>query len=174
MPRHLIPHTMLVLVVLLTGFALDQLTKLWALNSLANGEVIPILPTVSLRLAFNPGAAFGLGAASGPVLAIGILALLLVLTGWIISRLLRGSPLLGTLLLTAVAAGGWGNMSDRLTRGDGQFLSGHVVDFVAVDWFAIFNLGDVLTVIGMALWALTLVSVRSGEPAIVAYESSAS
>lgn len=173
-PRRTILHTLLVIAVLLTGFALDQLSKLWALNALADGAEIPILPTLSLRLAFNPGAAFGLGAESGPIMAVGILALLLGLTGWIIARLVRGSPLLGTLLLTAVAAGGWGNMSDRLTRGDGQFLSGHVVDFIAVDWFAIFNLGDVLTVVGITAWAITLVVVSSPRTARVLDDAPAS
>lgn len=173
-PRRTILHTLLVIAVLITGFALDQLTKLWALNALAGGEELPILPTISLRLAFNPGAAFGLGAESGPALAVGVLALMLGLTGWIIYRLLRASPLLGTLLLTAVAAGGWGNMFDRLTRGDGQFLSGHVVDFIAVDWFAIFNLGDVLTVAGITAWAITLVVVPSPKTAKVLHDAPAS
>lgn len=156
--------TLLALGLFAAGFGADQLTKRWALNELADGEQITILPTVSLSLAFNPGAAFGLGAEFGSTMALGILAVLLALTGWIIYRLLAGHQPLGTLLLVIVAAGGWGNMFDRLARGDGGFLSGHVVDFIAVDWFAIFNFGDILTVAGVALWAIMLV-IPAASPA---------
>ena len=156
--------TLLALGLFAAGFGADQLTKRWALNELADGEQIAILPTVSLRLAFNPGVAFGMGAEFGPTMALGVMAVLLALTGWIVYRLLAGNQPLGTLLLVVVAAGGWGNMSDRLTRGDGGFLSGHVVDFIAVDWFAIFNLGDVLTVAGVALWAIMFVIPVAPRP----------
>ena len=54
------------LLIFTAGIAADQLTKSWALSALADGAAIPLLPTVSLRLAFNPGVAFGLGANLGP------------------------------------------------------------------------------------------------------------
>lgn len=156
--------TLLALGLFAAGFAADQWTKRWALNELADGEQIEILPTVSLSLAFNPGVAFGLGAEFGPTMALGVLGVLLALTGWIIYRLFAGNQPLGTLLLVVVAAGGWGNMFDRLTRGDGGFLSGHVIDFIAVDWFAIFNFGDVLTVTGIVLWAAIQVTPIARRP----------
>ena len=142
------------LVVFTVGIAADQLTKLWAVTALGDGSSIPLVPTVSLRLAYNPGVAFSLGANAGPTIALGILVILLALTAWIAWKVRARQPILGILLLTVVASGGWGNMFDRATRATDGFLSGHVVDFIAVDWFAIFNFGDVLTVCGMIAWAV--------------------
>ncbi|WP_294179140.1 signal peptidase II [uncultured Schumannella sp.] len=148
------------LLIFAAGIAADQLTKSWALSALADGAAIPLLPTVSLRLAFNPGVAFGLGANLGPVVAIAILVILLALTSWISWAIVSGRPRRRVLLLAAVAAGGWGNMYDRVSRAEGLPLSGTVVDFIAVDWFAIFNVGDILTVCGMIAWAATSLFIR--------------
>lgn len=144
-----------IVLVFGAGLAADRLTKSWALSTLADGTAITLIPTVSLRLAFNPGVAFGLGAGLGPAVAVGILILLLVLSCWIIWTALRGSARPPVLLLTAVAAGGWGNMYDRISRAEDGPLSGAVVDFIAVDWFAVFNVADILTVLGMIVWAGT-------------------
>lgn len=152
-------------LVFVAGFAADQLSKSWALTALTDGATIPLLPTVSLRLAFNPGAAFGLGADLGPVIAVFILVTLLLLSLWICRKLLRGTARPHILLLVAVAAGGSGNMYDRISRADGAPLSGAVVDFIAVDWFAIFNVGDILTVVGIVAWVATGLLMRPREPA---------
>lgn len=69
--------------VFAAGFAFDQLTKLWALSSLADGTEIELLPSVSFRLAFNPGVAFSLGAEYGAVTAFVVLIILTALTTWI-------------------------------------------------------------------------------------------
>jgi len=147
----------MVLAVLVTGIAADQLVKRWALQNLADGQTYEILPFLSLSLAFNPGAAFGIGAEAGAWFAIGILVILLALSGWIVFKLGRGDTLTSILLLTVVAAGGWGNMVDRMTRADNGPLSGTVVDYFATEGFAIFNLADVFAVVGMTLWAITYV-----------------
>ena len=41
-------------------------------------------------------------------------------------------------------------MVDRALRGEHGVLSGAVVDYLSVSWFAIFNLADVFTVGGIA------------------------
>lgn len=147
-------------LVFAAGFTLDQLTKAWALTALADGTVIPLFPTVSFRLAFNPGVAFGMGAEAGPVLAIVLLAVVAALLVWIVWKIRRGDAVLEVLLLAAVAAGACGNMFDRITRAETVPLSGTVIDFIAVDWFAIFNVADILTVCGMIAWALVVVLPR--------------
>jgi len=152
-------------LVFAAGLLADQLSKSWALTALADDAVIPLLPTVSLRLAFNPGVAFGLGSDLGPVVTVGILVILVALGLWICCNLLRGTARPRLLLLVAVAAGGAGNMYDRITRADGAPLSGEVVDFIAVDWFAVFNVGDILTVGGMIAWAATTALGRSAPRA---------
>lgn len=150
-------------LVFVAGLAADQLSKSWALTALVDGATIPLLPTVSLRLAFNPGVAFGLGADQGPVAAVFILVILIVLGFWICWNLVRGTARPHILLLVAVAAGGSGNMYDRLSRADGAPFTGAVVDFIAVDWFAVFNVGDILTVVGILAWVVTGPLLHSRE-----------
>lgn len=151
------------LVVLVAALTADRLSKSWALTALAEGETIPLLPGVQLQLAFNPGAAFGMGAAFGPVMAIGILVLLLSLSSWVFWCIARGTANWSLLLLTAAGGGGWGNMYDRISRADGVALSGTVVDMIAVDWFAIFNVADIFAVGGIAGWAFTRLIRRRPE-----------
>lgn len=132
---------------------IDQLTKWWVLVEFEDGRVVELLPTVQLRLAFNPGVAFGIGAELGPALVIGLMLVLLGLFSWIAIRVRQGKGTLGTLALAAAAGGAVGNLIDRVFRAVDGPLSGHVVDFIAVDWFAIFNVADIFTTCGIALWA---------------------
>ncbi|GHD51964.1 signal peptidase II [Mycetocola manganoxydans] len=138
--------------VFAASFAVDQLTKLWALSALADGTEFVLLPSVSFRLAFNPGVAFSLGAEYGAVTGFFVLILLTALSVWIAWKIVRRHRLTELAILGLVAGGGWGNMYDRITRGNDGLLTGHVVDMIAVDWFAIFNFGDVLVVCGMVAW----------------------
>lgn len=82
---------------------IDQLTKWWALSEFADGHVVELLPTVELRLVFNPGIAFGLGAEFGFPLVIALMLVLAGLVAWIVVRVRRRSSLLGTLALAAAA-----------------------------------------------------------------------
>ena len=77
------------------------------------------------------------------------------LMGWICVRLARGDRVAGTVFLAVAAGGAAGNLWDRISRADDGPLTGHVVDFIAVDWFAVFNVADIFTTSGIALWALT-------------------
>lgn len=150
----------LAVVVVVVGFVLDQLSKRWAVDELGGGETIPLVPTVRFALVYNPGVSFGMGAEVGPVLTIGIIALALGLAVWVGWQIRHRASLLQVLLLSAVLAGALGNLFDRITRAEDGPLSGHVVDFIAVEWFAVFNVADILTVCGMIAWALTTVFGR--------------
>ena len=137
------------------AFALDQATKAWALSALSNGSVIELVPTIRLKLFFNPGVAFGIGADVGAPLVVGLAAVIAALLGWICVRLARGHNVTGTVFLAVAAGGATGNLWDRISRAENRPLTGHVVDFIAVDWFAVFNVADIFTTCGIALWALT-------------------
>ncbi len=135
----------------LLAIAVDQAVKGIAILSLPYGQPVPtVIPSLDLNLVLNAGAAFGLGARVGPLLAAGILIVLTVLTAWIIRRVIRRENPTVTILLAIAAGGGWGNMVDRALRGEHGVLSGAVVDYLSVSWFAIFNLADVFTVGGIA------------------------
>ncbi|OUE31405.1 Lipoprotein signal peptidase [Clavibacter michiganensis] len=150
----------LAVVVVVVGFVLDQLSKRWAVDALGGGETIPLFPTARFALVYNPGVSFGMGAEVGPVLTIGIIALSLGLAVWVGWQIRHRASLLQVLLLSAVLAGALGNLFDRITRAEDGPLSGHVVDFIAVEWFAVFNVADILTVCGMIAWAITTVFGR--------------
>jgi signal peptidase II len=123
--------------------ALDQLTKAWATRALADGPISVVGDTVELRLTRNPGGAFGNFAAITPVLAVAALAVSLVLV-----RVLRRASSRWTIVaLTLVLGGALGNLVDRVARDPG-FLSGHVVDFVSVGAWPVFNVADSCITVG--------------------------
>lgn len=126
-------------LVALAAYAVDQVTKVVAVAELegrANVEVIGDL--LQLNLVRNPGAAFSIGTSLTPLLsALAVVAALTVL--WFSRRL--GSTLwavgLGLLL-----AGVLGNLTDRVLRSPGAFR-GHVIDFLQLPNWPIFNIADI-------------------------------
>ena len=132
---------------------LDQLTKHWAINALADGD-IHVLGSLRFNLAFNTGMAFSQGTGVGPV--IGIVALLVVV-GLLISIGRASSPLY-TPAVGLIIGGAVGNVADRVFRAPGWFRGG-VVDFIDVQWWPIFNVADIAIVVGGGI--LLLLTLRS-------------
>jgi signal peptidase II len=143
-----------VLALIAAAFTIDQLTKTWALTGLSDGRTIELALGARFVLVFNPGMAFGLGASFGPPLVIVLLVVAAALTAWVLLRAIQRKKMLGTAFLALAAGGALGNIWDRLTRATNGPLTGEVVDFIAVDWFAIFNVADIFTTCGIAGWAL--------------------
>lgn len=150
--------------IVVAAFAADQLTKAWALSYLGSTREIELGLGASLRLVFNPGVAFGIGADAGAPLVIGIIALTTALLVWILMRAAQGRSMIATAFLAIAAGGAVGNVWDRITRAEGAPLTGHVVDFIAVDWFAIFNVADIFTTLGLAAWAAVFVFRKAHDP----------
>ena len=91
----------------------------------------------------NSGAAFSRFQGYTPILAVVAIAITIV-----IARAVRKTTdpwILAGLVL--VLGGALGNLCDRIVRGPG-FLRGHVVDFVAVGSFPVFNVADSCITIG--------------------------
>ncbi|HEY9358480.1 MAG TPA: signal peptidase II [Arthrobacter sp.] len=133
----------MVLLSLFAGFAvfayaLDQLTKLWVTSSMVEGERIPVLPPV-LHWYFirNSGAAFSIGENVTWVFSI-IMAAVSVAILFQVRKL--GSAW-WSLALGLLLGGALGNLTDRLFR-EPSFGMGHVVDFIQLPNFAIFNIAD--------------------------------
>ncbi len=128
--------------------AADQASKWWILNGLdlPAREALPVLPFVDLTMVWNRGVTFGmlngLGAWSGPAIALAALVIVAVLVLW----LRRAQSRVTALALGAVAGGAIGNIMDRLRHGA-------VVDFIHADlagWFPyVFNVGDAAIVCGV-------------------------
>ena len=82
----------------------------------------------------------------------------------VLVRVLRGvTDRVLVVALTLVLGGALGNLVDRFLRAPG-FLRGHVVDFVAVGWWPVFNVADSCVTIGAVL--LILRSLRTAARAV--------
>jgi signal peptidase II len=121
----------------------DQATKALAV---AHWSVRPreiLGPHVVLFVTRNSGSAFSRFQSFTPVLALGALAIAIVL-----ARAARRTTDSATLCALVLLLGGaLGNLTDRFVRSPG-FLRGHVVDFVQVGWWPVFNLADSCVTIG--------------------------
>lgn len=131
---------------------LDQLTKLWALSALAEGERVPVLAFLNWRLAFNTGAAFSFLAEAGGWQQWLFGGLALVVAAAMVFLLLTGRAKAGSerFAYALVLGGAVGNLIDRLWRGA-------VVDFVELHYagfyWPAFNLADA----SLSLAAVTLI-----------------
>lgn len=127
-------------VLLVAGLivALDQGSKIAAVTQLAGREPVNVLGEfLRLNLTRNPGAAFSAGANYTIVFTL--------ITIVVVAVILRMSRRL-TSTAWAVALGGFlggatGNLIDRLFREPKPFY-GHVVDFLELPNWPIFNLAD--------------------------------
>ena len=134
----------------LTIFFIDQGTKLLVVTKMQIGERIPVIDGLlwwySIR---NSGAAFSLGEN-----ATWIFTVIMALAAATVLYLFRRTRALNwTLALGGLLGGVLGNLFDRLFREPG-FGMGHVVDFISVPNFAIFNIADSAICVCMALIVL--------------------
>ncbi len=126
--------------------ALDQLTKSWAVSALADGPKQVVDDHVKFELARNSGSAFSGFQSYTPVLAV----LAIIVTVFIARAAKHATDRWLLVGLVLVLGGALGNLTDRIARSPG-FLRGHVVDFVAVGWWPVFNLADSCITIGAIL-----------------------
>lgn len=138
------------------GFALDWATKEWALAALDPASPVPVIPgQLYLRLIRNPGAAFSMGESLTVVLTCLAIAALTFLLVWMAPRVRHPGWAVATGLLLAGVSG---NLFDRLTREPGAF-HGHVIDFLQVPWFAVFNVADIwITFAAITVIWLTMIT----------------
>jgi signal peptidase II len=157
-----IPRIVVLFSVAIFVYLSDVLTKFLAVALLTEDEPVRIRHTrITLRLIRNPGAAFGLG--------VGATVLFTVITALVIAAVLRTARRLGSLrwavALGLLLGGSLGNLSDRLSRAPGP-LRGHVVDFVDIPGWPIFNLADAyICLAGVMIVLLALRNVPiAGRP----------
>lgn len=146
----------LLLAVAVTVLAVDIATKVLVVAAMADGERIPLIgDTVALDLVRNAGAAFSL--ATGMTWVLTIVALGVVIGIVRFARRLRSPG--WAVALGLVLGGALGNLVDRFLRGPGP-LQGHVVDFVSVGWWPVFNVADSSICVGGAVLVLMAVLGR--------------
>nr|WP_231569422.1 signal peptidase II [Prescottella defluvii] len=137
--------------------AFDLVTKILAVALIDPKDPVRIIgDTVTLTLIRNPGAAFSM--------ATGMTWLLTLVAVGVVIGVIKIGRTLGSrwwaLGLGLVLGGALGNLIDRLFRSPGP-LQGHVVDFVSVGWWPVFNVADSAIVCGaILLVALTLFGIE--------------
>ena len=130
----------------------DQATKLWAVNSLSGSSAgVPSILDgwLSLVLTTNDGAAFGILADRGILfIVVGVILSGVVL---VFARVLPSRRPLLQVSLGLQVGGAVGNLSDRIRVG-------HVIDFIQIRYWPLFNLADSAIVCGVGLLVYFLLS----------------
>lgn len=143
-------HLLALWVVAGIVFVLDVLSKIIAVETLAERAPIDLAGGVlTLRLTRNPGAAFSIGVNMTIVFtAVAVVVVIAILR---MARRLYSLP--WAVALGGLLGGALGNLADRIFRSPG-FLRGHVVDFLELPNWPVFNLADSAIVGAGALMVL--------------------
>jgi signal peptidase II len=117
---------------------LDLTSKIVAVRTLSNRTSVDLLDGfLTLRLTRNAGAAFSIG--------VGMTVLFTTVAVIVIFAILRTARRLYSLpwaiALGGLLGGALGNLTDRIFRSPGVFR-GHVVDFIELPNWPVFNLAD--------------------------------
>ena len=130
---------------------LDIVTKVLAVRLLTPSQPVSIIgDTVTWTLVRNSGAAFSMATGYTWVLT-------LVATGVVLGIIWMGRRLVSpwwALGLGMILGGAMGNLVDRFFRSPGP-LRGHVVDFLSIGWWPVFNVADP-SVVGGAILLVAL------------------
>jgi signal peptidase II len=145
------------------AYAADQVTKIWAQNTLTTGEPVNVVGDhIRLNLIRNAGAAFSIGNGATWVMT-------LVACG-VLVFILRTARRIGSsawaVALGLLLGGSLGNLTDRMVRSPGPGR-GQVVDFIDYFGFFIGNVADI-AIVGaaafIALLAMRGVGVDGARP----------
>ena len=138
------------LLVASTLYAVDVTTKIIAVERLSGRGTVEIFGSwFGLHLTRNPGAAFSLGSDYTPVIAV-VQISVAVVVAWLARKL--GST--GWALAFGFLFGGAvGNIIDRIFRDPSPF-HGHVIDFLQLPHWAIFNIADMAVTTAAVLMVL--------------------
>ncbi len=128
-------------------WALDQLTKVWAVARLDGRDPIALVPDIlELRLLRNPGAAFGMGASMTVILS--LVSIVVVVAVVRLAPRLRDR--VWTVGIALLLAGALGNLTDRLVRPP-EPLHGHVIDFIDYAGYFVGNVADIYLTVAAVL-----------------------
>ena len=147
-------------IVLLVSAAVlaasDLVIKALAEALLSNGATVD-LGLVNLKLLYNTGVAFSLGADLAPWLVVAATATIVLAMAWYAVSTAPAMPALSRAGAAMVLGGGAGNLVDRL---DGR----GVVDYLHSGWFPTFNLADVFVTAGVGLYILGTLLASPKQP----------
>lgn len=149
----------------MVAYAADVLTKWLAVRELHPGEQVRVVGDfLTLYLVRNPGAAFSTGREFTMVFAFIAFAAAIV----VIALAFRLGSVLWAVGLGFLLGGVLGNLTDRVFRAPG-FLEGHVVDFLRLPNWPVFNFADIFidiaagVIIVQAMRGVGISGARGGE-----------
>lgn len=137
-----------IVLLTLSLFGCDHATKIAAEATLARGPPVPLVAGVlELRYTINDDTAFsvlrtlGIERTPAPLLAVSAFALLLIALAWAINAR-RSASRVEHVGFALVVGGALGNVIDRALRG-------HVIDFIHLTRWPVFNVADIAVVAGV-------------------------
>lgn len=139
---HLPPtrHRLLFVLVAIAAYAVDLVTKLLAVARLTPGEPVDVLDgLLRFNLVRNPGAAFSTGTSYTLILTV----IAVIAAGLVIRFGRRLGDRTWAVALGMLLAGVCGNLTDRVFR-EPSFMRGHVIDFLELPHWPVFNVADML------------------------------
>jgi signal peptidase II len=129
-------------IILALVILLDQSSKWWVSSTFFMGESRPVIDGILwLTYVHNQGAAFSI--LPGKT-AFFVIASIIVITGVSIWVLRSRPPIRLAMILGLLSGGAAGNLVDRL-----RFS--HVIDFLDLHWWPVFNFADMSIVVGSIL-----------------------
>jgi signal peptidase II len=138
------------IAVACAALTLDVVSKVIVVAELEHQEPIRLLGgLLRLTVSRNSGAAFSIG--TGMTLVFTVIAIGVVIAILRTARRLRSLP--WAISLGLLLGGATGNLVDRIVRAPDPF-QGHVVDWIELPNFPVFNLADSAIVCGGALAVL--------------------
>ncbi|CAN5799355.1 signal peptidase II [soil metagenome] len=145
-PRRLV----LFAAVAFTAWVLDVASKVAAVETLVGRRPVDVIPGVlDLTVTRNPGAAFSIATSLTALLTV-VAIVVVVVIGWLAVRIRSRA---WAVALGLLLGGALGNLTDRMLREPGPF-QGHVVDFLRLPNFPVFNLADSCIVVAAVLIAV--------------------
>jgi signal peptidase II len=136
----------------------DLGTKVWAVNVLSARANVEVLGSF-LQLTFvrNSGAAFGIGAGKTIIFTIFALSVLVIIARYAAQLTSKGWAVVCGLVLGGIL----GNLTDRIFREPG-FLQGHVIDWIQIPNWPVFNIADSAIVIAAVI--AVILTIRDIAP----------
>jgi signal peptidase II len=149
-------HVGVLVAVAAFVIAADAISKIIVVAKLSGRAPVRLLDgLLTLDYTRNAGAAFSIG--TGATYLFGIVAIAVIVVILRTSRRLFSRP--WAVVLGLLLGGATGNLIDRLVRSPGV-LRGHVVDWIQLPHFAVFNLADSAISIGGVLAVLLALTGR--------------
>lgn len=144
-------------LIIIGGFILDRLTKMWVLDQLVGNPITVINNFFYLRHLENEGAAFSILQGKTLILAI-VTSVVAVVLVYVLAKN-KNNFLRATLSM--ILGGALGNLFDRIFRGSVvDFLEFHFGSYV----FPTFNIADTLVVVGTIMLAIYILFIYKEEP----------